>query len=144
MIFDKQSLLSDAQAITATAVSTNVIDLQAMGTVPRQGAALARDEFAGDCVPLLVQVVEGFATLTSLTITLECSDNSDLSSSTVVATSPAIPAASLKAGYRWNLDEPPEGVTKRYLGLRYTVGGSNATAGKVTAGFVAGRSTPGR
>ena len=144
MIFDKQSLLSDAQAITATAVSTNVIDLQAMGTVPRQGAALTRDEFAGDCVPFLAQVVQDFATLTSLTITLESSDNSDLSSSVVHATSGAIPAASLKAGYRWNLAEMPEGVSKRYLGLRYTVAGSDATAGKITAGFVAGRSTPGR
>ena len=43
MIFDKTLQFSDQQAITATAVSTNVIDLLPTGTVYGHAAALLRD-----------------------------------------------------------------------------------------------------
>lgn len=141
MIFSQQYKMSDAQAVTATAISTNVIDLGAMGQVEGAAAALARDIGPGTEIPILVQVVEDFATLTSLTITIESSDSANLSSSQVAYSSGAIPAADLVAGYQVSVQRLPNKITGRYLGIRYTVGGSNATAGKVTAGLVAGVQT---
>lgn len=136
MIFSKQLTLSDQQAITATAVSTNVIDLRPMGTVYGAAAALTRDLGPGKPIPILIQCTETFATLTSLTITIETSDATNLTSSRVHASSGAVAAASLVAGYKFPVIYLPLGPHLRYLGLRYTVGGSNATAGKITAGIV--------
>jgi hypothetical protein len=41
--------------------------------------------------------------------------------------------ATLKAGYRLPVRIFPNGTVKEFLGVRYTIGGSNATAGKFTA-----------
>lgn len=141
MILSAQQLFSDDQAITATAVSTNVIDLGVRGTPYGAAAALNGDVGKGTKIPLLVQVTEDFATLTSLTFTVEVSANSDLSSSTVLYSSGAVAAASLVAGYQLPIDVVPKGANARYLGIRYTVGGSNATAGAVTAGIAMGVQT---
>ena len=133
MILSKSLTFSENQAVTTTAVSTNVVQFPATGTVQGEAAAIVRKLGPGNEIPLLMQVTESFATLTSLTITLETSANSDLSSSTVLWTSGAIPVASLVAGYRPNLRILPDGAIDTYLGLRYTVTGSAATAGKITA-----------
>lgn len=144
MIFDAQLKLSDAQAVTATALSTNVIAWPDNGTVHGEAAAIARDLGKGVPIPLLIQVVEDFATLTSLTITVETSANSNMTSSTVLVSSPAIPAATLKAGYRPAIPSVlPEQAVGKYFAVRYTVAGSAATAGKITAGIVAGVQTNG-
>ena len=141
MIFDAQSQFSDAQAVTATAASTNSIDLKATGT-PYGGNALVRDIGKGCELPVAVTVTETFATLTSLTISVETDDNSSFSSATTVFTTPAILAATLVAGYSVPmLVEVPEGTKEQYVRLKYTVAGSNATAGKITAGIVAARQT---
>lgn len=139
MIFSAQSLFSDDQAITATAVSTNVIDLGVPGA-PYDSNALNQDVGKGEPVPVLIQVTDDFATLTSLTVTLETSDSSDLSSSTVLNTQ-TISAADLVAGKQTWMQYLPNGVTGRYLGVRYTVAGSNATAGAITAGISMGNQT---
>ena len=141
MIFSLQQLFSDDQAVTATAVGTNVIDLGVRGTPLDAAAALIGDKGKGIDVPLLAQVTTDFATLTSLTITVETSANSDLSSSTVLYSSGAVLLASLVAGYQIPLQKLTNGVTGRYLGVRYTVGGSNATAGAITAGLTMGNQT---
>lgn len=142
MIFSNEDILSDDQAITATAISENVIDLGAKGTPYDAAAALNGDFGKGTPVPFVCQVTETFATLTSLTITVETASNASLSSGAVVAySSGAIAAATLVQGYQIPLQVLPESLTGRYLGLRYTVGGLNATAGKITAGIVAARQT---
>lgn len=146
MIFDKQTLLSDQQAITATANSTNVIDLGAMGIPFGNVEALKRDVGKGKKVPLRIQVTEDFATLTSLTIDIVTSDSATLASGNIVHdTSGAIPVASLKKGWVFSQDTIPiaQGSVpmKRYLGIVYTVTGTNATAGKVTAGVTMGNQT---
>lgn len=144
MIFDKQSLFSDDQAITATAVSTNVIDLGATGTPIGGSVALARDLGAGGPVPLRVQVTEAFATLTSLTAVLQTSDAEDFGSGVeTVATTGAIAAADLIAGAVLTPQYVPRGANKRYLRMSYTVAGSDATAGKIIAGIVTGHQTNG-
>ena len=139
MIFDTQLLFADDQAVTATAISENVLQMRDMGTVYGASAALTRDIGDGNPVPLLVQVTTTFATLTSLTITLESADNAALSTNAVVHwSSGAVAAASLVAGFQVPIRYLPKDIEKDYLGLRFTVGGSNATAGKIKAGIAAG------
>jgi 1-aminocyclopropane-1-carboxylate deaminase/D-cysteine desulfhydrase-like pyridoxal-dependent ACC family enzyme len=134
MILNQKLLLSDGQAITATAISANVLQFPANTAAPYEAAAIARNLGAGTPIPILMQVIEAFATLTSLTITLETADNAALSTNAVVlATSGAVPVASLVVGFRPNFRFFPEGTVKEFLGLRYTVTGSNATTGKITA-----------
>ena len=145
MIFDLQSLFSNAQAITATAISTNVIDQQLTGIPYGNVERMKRDLGKGAAVPLLIQVVESFNTLTSLTITIETSDDPAFGSGNVVLwTSVAVPLANLVAGYRVPNSLLPEGLlagSKRYLAVRYTVTGTAPTLGKVTAGVVLGVQT---
>ncbi len=134
MILNKNLLLSDGQAITATAISENVIAWEGMDMAPYETSAIARNLGAGTPIPILIQVIEDFATLTSLTITLETSAAAALTSSTVLASTGTIAAASLLAGYRPSFTRfMPDATMLAYFGLRYTVGGSNATAGKITA-----------
>lgn len=137
MIFDETNLFSDDQAITASAASTNHIDLGATGTPPYGANALDRDIGKGTPIPIRVQVTEDFATLTSLTVAIQVDDNNSFSSPVTVMASQAIPVASLVAGYVFNMNYVPRGANERYLRLNYTVGGSNATAGAVIAGIVA-------
>ena len=134
MILDKNLLLAEGQAITATAISENVIRIPDAGTVHGEGAAIARNLGPGEEVPILIQVIEAFATLTSLTITLETADNAALSTNNeVLFSTGAIPVASLIAGYRSAVRVLPDHVLRDYLGLRFTVTGTNASAGKITA-----------
>lgn len=136
MIFDQQSLLSDAQAITATAVSTNVIDL---GPIR---AGVARDIGKGKQIPLLVQVVETFNTLTSLTVALQVDDNEAFGSPKTVWSS-VVALADLKAGKVIIPEYIPRGTDERYLRLNYTVTGTAPTLGKVTAGVTMGNQSNG-
>jgi len=127
MQFDNDALLSDDQAITATAASTNVFTVHPSGG----------DH--GKCVPgakLAIRVTETFATLTSLTIALETDDNSGFSSAKTLHSTGAITLAGggLAAGSVYDVTIPVG--CEEYLRLNYTVGGSNATAGKITAGLV--------
>ncbi len=133
MILDANLTLSENQAVTATAISANVIQLPAAGTVPREAVPLVRNLGPGEEIPLLIQVTEDFATLTSLTITLETADNAALSTNNeVIFTTGAIPVATLLAGYRSSIRVLPDFPLRDFIGARFTVGGSNATAGKVT------------
>lgn len=135
MIFNKNLLLSEGQAITATAISENVIAWETMGTVPYDAAAITRNLGRGVPIPVMMLVTTTFATLTSLTITLETAENAALSTNPVVlASSGTIAAATLVRGYKPTFaDWLPSATMKDYLGLRYTVGGSNATAGAIWA-----------
>lgn len=136
MIFDAQTRFSNAQAVTASAASTNVIDLGAAGTPYGSSTALSRDQGVMH-IPIHIQVVTAFATLTSLKVAVQVDDNSSFSSATTVLETEAIPAASLVAGYVFNIDSFPLKTNERYVRLYYTVAGSDATAGAITAGVVA-------
>lgn len=135
MITSKQATFSDSQAITASARSTNVIDLGAMGTPAGATSPLLRKLGANDHLPLLIQVVEDFATLTSLVATFRQSDNEDLSSPDDLVSSYAVPVADLTAGFIFPMLVLPYPITKRYIGIYYTVAGTNATAGKIFSGI---------
>ena len=140
MILSAQQIFSDDQAVTATAISTNVIDQGVAATPYDAAAALNRDLGKGSPIPVLVQVTEAFATLTSLTVTLETSAAAALTSPVVLA-SEVIAVADLVAGKQTFMQFVPNGDTLRYLGVRYTVTGTNASAGKITAGISMGNQT---
>lgn len=132
MILDKTLTFSENQAITATAISTNVIEFPDNGIVRYEAAAIARNLGPGNELPLVIQITETFNTLTSLTITLESSAAAGLTSPTVHWTQ-TIALASLTAGTKAAIRILPDGVLGKYLGLRYTVTGTNPTLGKITA-----------
>lgn len=140
MIFDKTLLFSDAQAVTATAASTNSIDLGAIGQAHGHAAALDRDAFKSVKVPLLVQVVEAFDNLTSLKIDIELDSTTTFTPDKTITLGTFL-LADLVAGFQvpWTL--LPQGVNLRYAQLKYTVTGTTPTTGKITAGVVAGVQT---
>lgn len=140
MILSNELLLSDDQAITASAASTNYLDLGATGTPHGAAAALPRDVGKGEPVPFEVIVTEAFNTLTSLQIDLEVDDNTSFSSATVVQ-SQTVVLANLTVGYNIPPMYLPQGVSERYVRLNYTVNGTDPTTGKITAGISGGRQT---
>src|SRR5687768_14134781 len=97
MVLDKNTLFSDEQAITVTAASTDVLDLGALGIVPYNQAQLLHRKGLKE-IPLLIQVTEAFATLTSLKIAVETDDNSAFSSAKEVL-SQTVLVADLVAGF---------------------------------------------
>jgi hypothetical protein len=141
MIFSINQEFSDDQAITATAIS-NVLDLGLPGTPQGGVAPLNHDVGKGNMIPILVQVTEDFthATTSILTITLEVSAAADLSSSVVLATE-VIAFADLKVGKQMFNQVVPNGADLQFLGIRYTVGTTSFTAGKIQAGITMGNQT---
>jgi hypothetical protein len=139
MIFDAQNLFSDAQAITASTVSTNVIDFGASGKPIGAAAAIRKDLGRGKKVNVRVQMVEAAlaAGAATLTVDLQTDDNEAFSSPRVAWTSGAIPKASLVAGYVFSLESLARGTDERFARLAYTVANGPLTAGKITAGVVA-------
>lgn len=139
MIMDTQLLFSgtiasdgtrSAQAITATAISTNVLDragnLTLFPTTEDVG-------ITGFDMWLQVVVIQAFNTLTSLTITLESATDSGLTTGAVVHYTASVALAALTAGATVVRVPMPSGDYKRYVGLRYTVVGSNPTLGSLIA-----------
>jgi hypothetical protein len=144
MIFDRQALFSNAQAITATAGSTDVIDLQLTGIPYGNVERLRRDIGRGEGVPILIQVVQAFNNLTSLEFKIQTSDDPAFGSGVFDHyTSGAILLASLLAGWKISHSVLPDaasvpGGMRRYMRTQYVVVGTAPTAGQVTAGIVAG------
>ena len=132
MITDARTLFSEDQAVTASAASTNSIDLKALG-VTYDGVQLLRKQGVKH-IPIFVGVTTSFATLTSLDIQIQ-SDNDSAFGSPTTLLSINVPVASLVAGYQIPIDFLPI-HSERYLRLNYNVNGSNASAGKIEAGIV--------
>ena len=125
---------SPGQTITASAVSTNIVDMGALGVPALSTNTPTRDLGKGEKIKILVQVTTTFATLTSLTVALQGSVDAPFTSPVALVTTAAVPVASLVAGYRFDpIDIIPRGFIYRFIRLNFTVGGSNATAGTVFA-----------
>jgi len=139
MIMDQQTLLSDRQAITASAASANVIDLGPIAP------GIVRDIGKGKPIPLLVQVVEAMLAAGAATLTVECQvdDNEAFSSPKTVWTSGAIPKADLVPGKVFTPEYISRGTNERYLRLYYTVGTGPMTAGRIHAGITMGNQSNG-
>jgi len=136
MLADALTLFSDSQAVTASAASTDYIELGATGTPALNSTALVRDIGKGNKVKIRIQCTEAFATLTSLKVAVQTDDNSSFSSAATALETEAILAATLVAGYVFNIEYLPRRTNERYVRLYYTVAGSNATTGKIWAGVV--------
>lgn len=143
MIFDATEQFSNAQAITATAASTNILDTGNPGTAYGAALALRRDLGKGTKVPISIQVVQAFNNLTSLIVTYEVADDAAFTSNkTTVFTSPTYALADLALGARYLLpDQVPVDANRRYHRLLYTLAGTAPTLGQITAGIVADRQT---
>ena len=128
MILDLQNMFSGSvaadgtktgQAITATAISANVLDL-------RQAATPATaDEFQGKNSWLIVQAqtaAAGGDAAKTLTISLESDSTANLATAPIVhAATGAILGAAIIAGAILASLRIPSADYKRFLGLRYTV-----------------------
>lgn len=133
MILDTQAEFSDSQAVTSTAISTNVMDLGATNTL--------KDLGAGEPVYLVVQTVVAATDTGSdatLTITLESDSTADLATSATVHFSSGALAFSAfsPAGTTLVAVRLPAGSYERYLGVRYTVASGPLTAGQFDAFLV--------
>jgi hypothetical protein len=116
------------QTITATANSTNVVDL-----------LLARDIGEGEELYVAFTVGTAFATGTSLTMAvIVTADPTSFGTPTTIGTSGAVAVANLTAGAMFAVRLNPQiaSLGLRYLGVIYTVGGSNFTTGTMTADIV--------
>lgn len=121
MYVDNLGLVSDAQAVTATAFSTNTIDLGA--TSPAREIGTGEAVGFGIAVDVAADITTGNETYL---IEVVQSANADLSSPDVI-NSRTITAAQLAAGSLHWLAVPVGFPQKRYLGLRYTTGGTTPT-----------------
>jgi outer membrane receptor for ferrienterochelin and colicin len=127
MIFDKQAVFSEDQAVTVTAASTNVINLG------DDDAAVQALNSKGD-LEVFAAVTTAFADGTSLKVGLQSDDDEAFGSPTTVVESAAIGVATLKAGYRFKIPKLPR-INEQYVRLYYTVVGT-MSAGKIMAGLI--------
>lgn len=134
MIFSKQEMFSEAQAMTTSEASTNIIDLGAPGTVLGAPAARAQDVGKGRPIQILAQL-DAAAGGTSPTISaaLEVDNDVAFGSAKIVQTAPTITDG--VGGQRIGLFVLPEGTDERYARINYTTGGTSPTH-TVTAGVV--------
>jgi hypothetical protein len=116
MYVDSQNVFSDSQALTATAASTNLIDL-----------GVDRDIGVGEPLAVVLTVeVAADATTGNETyqVDVETDDNSSFSSASVIAR--RIPtAAELALGTVMTIPLP--NTNERYIRLNYTLGGTTPT-----------------
>jgi len=131
MQFDKENLFSDDQAVTVTAVSTNIVDIAGVAST------LFADMGPGEPVDLHAQVTVAFVGGTSIALKLETDDDVAFGSATDLGSTPAIATAALVAGYKFAKQLPKEAL-ERYLRLTYTVIGT-MSAGKIHAGLILDR-----
>ena len=125
MIIDKFLQVSDAQAVTASAASTDVIDTgvanRGIGDVTTLAAVFTVD----------VTAVSGG----SSTVTFAVQHSADNVTFTDAVVSPAIAKASLTAGAQPAVLKLPSEL-KRYVRAYYTVATADLTAGKFSAQVV--------
>lgn len=143
MLIDKQNTLAWEQALTATAITQNVIDILSAsgalnaGSTGGPSANTIRDIGAGEPLylhGLVTTTLDSAGEAATLTATLESDSAAGLdSSATTHWSSGSIVEATLVAGYWIAKGIPlPPGAYERYVGVRMTVGTENFTSGKVS------------
>lgn len=123
---DKQLTLSDAQVVTATAVSSNALDTG--NTNPLRNIGIGEPLF----VVFTTSVAATAAGAATVTFEVVQADDSALTTNVeVLVGSAAIPKATLVVGYNLSFAVPQN--TRRFVGVRYTIGTGPLTAGTFTA-----------
>lgn len=130
MFLDAQTEMSAAQAVTATAVSTNVIDLTPLKSAKRNVGA-------GQPLFVVIHVPEAAAAVGAATVNFQIvtDDNAALSSPTVLYDSGSIAKTALTLNREPIVIAIPDGAEK-YLAMNYVVGTGPLTAGKFSARVV--------
>lgn len=127
MIIDKALQVSDEQAVTSTAASTDVIDFGQ--SKPNLGAG-AQQTY------MVVTVDEDAAADGDATVQFAVQDSADNSDYRDVALTREIGKADLAAGEQIVIPMPVD--LRRYARVNYTVGTGPLTAGKFSAQLVTG------
>lgn len=127
MILDKLLMFSESQAVTATAVSTDTIDLGPLKGSRRDIGVGYPSEFW-----VLVNTTATAGGEATLNVLLQTS--TDNASWKTLCDSGAVSLADLTAGKRIVSAKVPSGV-QRYLRVNYSVGSGPLTAGAFTAGI---------
>jgi hypothetical protein len=127
MLIDAQNTFSNSQAITASAASTDVLDLGAV-----------RNIGVGEHLYIVFHVTVAFTDTGSdstVTPSLETDDNSSFSSAATVDTFATLAALTPANTYRFYPLAPitAAGLYERYLRVYYTVAGGNLTTGSISA-----------
>jgi hypothetical protein len=115
MIIDKLLEFSRAQALTATAASTDTVDF-------------GSDRDIGPGEPMWIVITSGAApggTSPTIAISVETDDNTGFSSAATLVTHPTLAAAAFGAGTRVVIPMPL--TNERYLRMKYTLGGTDPT-----------------
>jgi len=127
MILDKLLMFSDKQAVTATAASTDVIDLG-----PIDGTR--RDIGVGYPLEFWALVNTTATASGAATVNVQLQTSPDNSTWISIYESGALALAALTAGKRIVSAKVPSGVQK-YLRVNYTVSTGPLTAGAFTSGI---------
>lgn len=122
MILDEQNIFSDNQKITASCESTNVLNFG------------KRELAFGTPVELFIQASETFNNLTSLTISVQTSEDETFSAPVDLIEQTML-LDELKAGSVSTIKFLPKG-NLGFMRLYYTVAGTQPTTGKIVAGIV--------
>lgn len=153
MYVDKQAEFSDSQAVTATAISTNVLDIFSSQAGGDSGSAAAIiegvspntriDVGLGEDVWLIVSTAVAATDTGSdatLTVSFESADDAALTSNVIVHyTTGALAFATFSpAGTRLVAIKIPADLYRRYIGVRYTVAAGPLTAGQFDAFLTTG------
>lgn len=127
MILDKQMELSNAQAVTVTAASSNQLDLGPAGPWGSSGTDEPLELF------LNIDTTFTAGGAATLTVQVRSSAAANMSAPTVHMQSDAIPVASLTAGSRLPFQPRLPQNVGRYVDLNYVVGTGPFTAGNISA-----------
>lgn len=130
MITDKLNTFSAGQDVTATAASTDVIDLG-----PLSGGNTRRDIGAGEPIYLVVAMLIAAAAAGAATTTIQFQTSDDNSTWVTLYELTSLPLSALTAGARPVQVAVPRGV-RRYLRMNYVIGTGPLTAGRFWAGLV--------
>ena len=119
MILDAQNVFSDAQALTATADSTNLIDLSVANRQIGVGEPM--------CVLVnLTVLADATSSDETYTFQVETDDNESFSSSTLLGGATTITRGDA-AGTRYVYVMPAIVTIERYIQVVYTLGGTTPT-----------------
>ena len=123
MILDAELMFSEDQAVTASAASTNYIDL-----------GVARDIGNGENLYLVLLVTETMDDAgddSTLAVTLQTDDNTSFSSATTLETLTTFAALTAAGTVVYKRIDPAS--YERYIRLYYTTANGDLSAGKFTA-----------